>query len=150
MAHAHSKRFACVSCRVSPGVEWPSWRPGSADKVTYVTFWSRPERGLNFFPWASTDGARPISLPTSRAAARLNTIVVVVVVVVVVASVVVVGGGWRVGDQTNDPFFIPRVAKDILGLVPHGEIGNRRSPAPPLVPLPARVRFITRGVARAA
>jgi hypothetical protein len=46
-----------------------------------------------------------------------------------VASVVVVGGGWRVGDQTNDPFFIPRVAKDILGLVPHGEIGNRRSPA---------------------
>jgi hypothetical protein len=76
--------------------------------------------------------------------------VVVVVVVVVVASVVVVGGGWRVGDQTNDPFFIPRVAKDILGLVPHGEIGNRRSPAPPLVPLPARVRFITRGVARAA
>lgn len=67
-------------------VEWPSWRPGSADKVTYVTFWSRPERGLNFFPWASTDG-----------------------------------------DQTNDPFFIPRVAKDILGLVPHGEIGDLRA-----------------------
>jgi hypothetical protein len=35
------------------------------------------------------------------------------------------GGGFT-GDQTNDPFFIPQVAKDILGLVPHGEIGSFR------------------------
>jgi glycoprotein 6-alpha-L-fucosyltransferase len=68
------------------GKDWPQWRPNSSDKVTYVPFWSRPERGQNFFPWASTDG-----------------------------------------DQTNDPFFIPKVAKDILGLVPHGEIGDLRA-----------------------
>jgi glycoprotein 6-alpha-L-fucosyltransferase len=64
----------------------PDWKYGSPEKVTTVRFWSRPDRGINFLPWASTDG-----------------------------------------DQTNDPFYMPQVAKDVLALVPHGEIGDLRA-----------------------
>ena len=84
---------------------WPQWRRGSPDKVTYSPFWSRPDRGPNFFAWASTDGQVP---PVPHQAPSVTHLL---------------GGGGFTGDQTNDPFFIPQVAKDVLGLVPHGEIG---------------------------
>jgi len=80
------------SLRAASRISWPSkkelseWKRGASDQVTTVHFWSRPHRGANFLPWASTDG-----------------------------------------DQTNDPFYLPQEIKDILGLVPHGEIGDLRA-----------------------
>jgi hypothetical protein len=84
---------------------WPQWKRGSPHKVTYSPFWSRPDRGPNFFAWASTDGTVSPA-PQIRHLPPNSPFF-----------------GDFTGDQTNDPFFIPQVAKDILGLAPHGEIG---------------------------